>query len=219
MKISLMEFGEFILNTLIVIGLAMLIRTYVASPFHVYGPSMCNTLNYIDNQCDDAYGDLIVVNEFIFQNFFGWQVSEPKMGDVIVFRPTEKSEDYYVKRVIGLPGDKIKVEGGYVYKFTDNEYVLLDESTYLNEDSYGQTLMPQVDQAGVFEVPEGRYFVMGDNRNRSTDSRSCFSNSFGGSCLNDDLDAYVPIERIRGKASLVIWPFENIQHLGNPYSS
>ena len=148
MRISLLEVGEFVLNTLIVIGLAMLIRTYVASPFHVYGPSMCNTLNFIDDQCDDAYGDLIVVNEFIFQNFFGWQVSEPNVGDVIVFRPTENSEDYYVKRVIGVPGDQLKVEGGYVYKLIDGEYELIDESSYLNEDSYGQTLMPQVARAG-----------------------------------------------------------------------
>lgn len=93
-------------------------------------------------------------------------LSEPERGDVVVFRyPDDPTGDtLYVKRVIGLPGETIEVKDGVV--FVDNVGL---EETYLKEETYGDF--------GPYEVPEDSYFMMGDNRNNSLDSRY-WSNKF-----------------------------------------
>lgn len=211
--------ADFVLNAVIVLVLAFGIRTYIVSPFRVFGPSMCNTLNYIDDKCSDGYGDLMLVNEFVYQDFFGFKVSAPAVGDVIIFRPPERRDQFYVKRIIGVPGDRIKIEGGYVYKWSDGGYVLLDESSYLSDENYGQTFLARTEQSAEYVVPEDSYFVMGDNRNRSTDSRRCFITSFGGTCTPDSPDVFITTKDIRGKAWIVLWPLQNTSMIKNPFKS
>lgn len=195
------------LNILIIVGLALVIRTYLVSPFHVYGPSMCDTLNFIDEECVDTYGEYIIVNEIVYHEFFGESISNPKNGDVIVFRPPNGNKDFFVKRIIGSPGDKIKIQDGLVYRWSNIEekYVKLDESSYLSKENLGRTFIPGK-ESEEFEVPEDSYFAMGDNRTRSTDSRVCFRAVSSAECTGDQEMAFVPRKNIRGKAWVVFWP-------------
>jgi len=204
---------DLLFNLVVIVVLALLIRTYIVSPFHVFGPSMCDNLNYVDGTCLDNYGEYIIVNEAVYQRVFGKSFGEPSVGDIIIFRPPENGEDYYVKRIVGVPGDRVKIENGLVYKWDDDEWMEFEES-YLNEDSAGKTFIPRRDSQ-EYEVPEDRYFVLGDNRNRSTDSRNCFKVSFASNCDSDSDNTFVKSDDIRGKAALVFWPPKSIRLISN----
>ncbi len=200
------------LNLLIVFGLVFVIQTFIASPFKVYGPSMCNTLNYLNDECVHGYGEYIIVNKLIYQDILGWSLSEPSRGDVIVFHPPHSQEQFYIKRIIGVPGDTIKLIDGKVYLFND-EYETGYElpETYLNDDNSDNT-KPSTNRVTTFDVPEGQYFVMGDNRRQSTDSRSCFRDAFEGACRGEGA-YFLPEKNIEGKASVVLWPLNKIRTL------
>lgn len=204
---------DLVLNVIFVVVLAFIIRHFIMSPFHVFGPSMCNTINNYDGKCNDSYGDYLIVNEFIYQDFFGKRIADPQAGDIVVFQPPTDLSQYYVKRIIGVPGDRIKIENGYVYKFFNGVYEELDESAYLSDENLGRTYGPFGVNAIEFSVPEGNYFAMGDNRNRSTDSRQCFSGASREVCDSNNENAFVPIDNIRGKASLIFFPFKNAKVL------
>lgn len=105
--------------------------------------------------------------------------------------------DYYIKRIIGLPGDQVKISNGQVYI---NGKRL--EENYL---SSGDTNVPGQRNAN-YTVPADSYFVLGDNRNNSIDSRSCFKNS----CKKEDGTPFVPRQNIIGKATFVFWPRTSI---------
>ena len=110
----------------------------------------------------------------------------PGRGDVIVFEPPAQAASPldYVKRVIGLPGESVETRDGLVYIHKlDGEVAELDESAYLGIATIGSYV------SGV--IPEGSYFVMGDNRNESGDSRQGWT---------------VPLSDIVGRAWVVIWP-------------
>ena len=207
---------DVLLNLVIIVVLALLIRNFLISPFQVFGPSMCDTLNSVDGECISGKGEYIIVNEAIYQSFFGWRFSEPKAGDIIVFRPPNNDKDYYVKRIIGVPGDKIKIENGVVFKWDRSKFVNIDESGYLNSDNLNNT-KNGVGSSNVYAVPKDRYFAMGDNRSHSTDSRNCFRSSFPSTCTSDNENAFVPIESIRGKAWVVFWPPKSMRALSDPY--
>ncbi len=198
------------LNLLIVFGLVFVIQTFIASPFKVYGPSMCDTLNYIDDECLYGYGEYIIVNKLVYHDFFGKSLKEPSRGDIIVFHPPHSKEQFYIKRIIGVPGDTIKLIDGNVYLF-NREYETGYELSepYLNSDNSGNTL-PSTNRVTTFEVPEGKYFVMGDNRQHSTDSRSCFRDVYEGGCRGEG-EYFLPKENIEGKASVVLWPLNKIR--------
>lgn len=204
--------GDIILNLAILIGLVFVIRTYFVKPFHVFGPSMCDTINYIDGECTYDFGELIIVDRFSYQNFFGWQVSTPQRGDIVVFNPpagTNHSDEVYIKRIIGLPGETIRIENGEVIIENEKnpEGTVLEEP-YLNEQNRDHTEVQQFN-LNNFKVPADKYFVMGDNRQASTDSRSCFKRKFSDSC-NDDA-GYISLIDIQGKAWLTFWPFSKIR--------
>lgn len=111
--------------------------------------------------------------------------SDPQRGDIIVFKyPDDPSQDF-VKRVIGLPGDTVEIKQGVTY--VNGE--VLDEP-YLNET-------PAKLDFGPYVVPDDCYFVMGDNRNNSNDSRKW-------------KNTYVPRDYILGKAMFCYWPFNRI---------
>ena len=119
-------------------------------------------------------GELVMVNKLAYK------LGELQRGDIVVFHYDE-SEDY-VKRLIGLPGDEIEVQNGIVYISGVPRI-----ETYLNE-------VPTY--TGKWVVPEGKLFVLGDNRNQSSDSHSW---------------GFVPVEEVMGRAVLIYWPPEKIR--------
>ncbi|MBN1494717.1 signal peptidase I [Candidatus Peregrinibacteria bacterium] len=200
------------LNLLIVFGLVYIIQTFIASPFKVFGPSMCDTLNNLNNECQQGYGEYIIVNKLIYKDFFGWSLSQPDRGDIIVFHPPHTQEQFYIKRIIGIPGDTIKLIDGNVFLFNEDYptgYELPEE--YLNENNKGKT-NPSTNRETSFSVPDDQYFVLGDNRNESTDSRSCFRDAFQGGCRGEEA-YFLPRANIEGKAWVVLWPLNHIRVL------
>lgn len=135
---------KFALITLIII---IPIRLYVAQPFIVSGDSMFPTFHN---------GEYLIVDEL------SYDFKSPARGDVIIFRFPEDPSKYFIKRVIGLPGETVTVSGGHVYVTTaDGQRLTLTES-YLKQPT---------NKPVVTKVPAGQYFVMGDNRLVSYDSR------------------------------------------------
>lgn len=105
--------------------------------------------------------------------------------DILVFVPPDEPDTVYIKRVIGLPGETVVVCDGSVYA----DGVRLDDSFVKNPmNTKGD---------GTYVVPDGCYFVMGDNRNQSDDSRFW-------------TEKYVPVENVEGRAKFIIFPFKNI---------
>ena len=123
--------------------------------------------------------------EQIMVNKLAYSFSDPKRGDVVIFTPPKETgaRSDYIKRIIGLPGETVTIKDGVVYIQKQNgESMILDEP-YIAE-------LARVDYQGS-TIPEGRYFVMGDNRNDSSDSRGGWT---------------VPIDNIVGKAWFTYWP-------------
>lgn len=152
--------------------LAIILRTFVIQAFFIPSGSMENTL---------LPGDMILVNKFIY--YF----TDYKHGDIIVFKYPKEPEKDYIKRVIGLPGDTVEIKNGDIY-INDK----LTEEKYTKQKAADDIILHASAGADVplskIKVPEGKLFVMGDNRNNSQDSR------FWG---------YLPKENIRGKALLI----------------
>jgi len=156
------EYAESIIWALLI---ALIIRTFIVQAFVIPSGSMENTL---------LIGDHIFVNKFIFGTkipFTGSKIlplRNPKRGDVIVFiYPEDRSKDF-IKRVIGVPGDEIKIINKQVYvndiPYRNPHEVHKDSSTLPAQDSHRDNLAP-------VRVPADSYFVMGDNRDNSYDSR------------------------------------------------
>jgi signal peptidase I len=114
---------------------------------------------------------------FVIVNKLGYKLGDPSRGDIIVFRLPSDPSQRYIKRVIGLPGEEISIRGGSV----------LMNGQKIIEPYVGVT----TSRGGSWNVPADSYFVMGDNRNNSSDSR---------------VWGYVPAENIIGKAVIVYWP-------------
>ena len=125
--------------------------------------------------------------EFLLINRVAYKLGEPSIGDIIVFHAPGSSEMDYIKRVIGLPGDQVRIENGTVYV---NDQPLFE--TYIAD---------QPNYTGIWDVPEGQYFVLGDNRNNSSDSH---------------LWGFVPEDDIVGRALLIYWPISEITILNHP---
>ncbi|HEY9078256.1 MAG TPA: signal peptidase I [Anaerolineaceae bacterium] len=128
----------------------------------------------------------LVPGEFILVNKLAYRFSGFHRGDVVVFHYPRNPEEDYIKRVIGLPGETIHIANGVV---TVNGNPL--------KESYIYT--PPAYQ-GTWEVPQGQIFVLGDNRNQSSDSHSW---------------GFVPIENVVGKAIMVYWPLDKAKLLND----
>ena len=206
---KLKDFGlnvlDILINVIVIVVLVYFVRSYIIAPFQVYGPSMCDTLNSYDGNCHNEFGEYIIINKAIYLGIIG----EPQRGDVIVFKPPIEKDDYYIKRIIGVPGDTIEIEGGKLYLTNEEnpDGVELSEP-YLSERNAGHTATYGNSE---FEVPEEHYLVMGDNREKSTDSRSCFTDPFSGGCGRDDTTPFLPEENITGKAWIVLHPFNRVR--------
>jgi signal peptidase I len=127
--------------------------------------------------------------EYLLTDKVTYRFHEPERGDVVVFKAPSQNGEEFIKRIIGLPGERVSIKNGKVY--IDGK--LLDESEYLSPSVYtsGGFFLKENQES---TVPSGQYFVMGDNREYSSDSRN-----FG------------PIgkEKITGRAWFVYWPLNN----------
>lgn len=141
------ELFELIRFTLVVLAIVIPIRVFIAQPFIVNGESMEPTL---------ANGDYLIIDEISYRN------KDPQRGEVIVFRfPTEQRR-YLIKRVIGLPSEIVSISGNKITITTHDGNVIQLNESYLNGDfsSYG-----------TWNLGDDEYFVLGDNREHSSDSR------------------------------------------------
>ncbi len=163
---------SFFRDTLLTILLAAVIffgLRSVVQNFSVEGPSM--SPNFQD-------GQMLLVSKMLYH------FEEPQRGDVVILIPPFKTPDNkdYIKRIVGLPGESVEVRDGTVYIHQGSKVFPLDEP-YLHTHMYGTYT------SGV--IPPNSYFVMGDNRNNSSDSRGGW---------------FVPKENIVGKTWFSIWP-------------
>lgn len=173
---------------IIAVILALFIRTFIIQAFKIPSGSMIPTLQI---------GDHILVNKFIygvrvpFLNYTVIPVEEPKRGDIIVFEyPVETDKDF-IKRVVGIPGDVVQVKNKKV--FVNNEPLNHDPGVYSDPHVIPGQINPR-DNFGPVTVPKGKYFVMGDNRDNSYDSR------FWG---------FVDESDVLGKALIIYWSWDN----------
>jgi len=198
------------INVGVILILVFVIQKWLIAPFDISGASMCDTLNYIEGECESGYGEKIIINEA------GYIFSDPARGDIVVFKAEQEEDKYYIKRVIGLPGETVEIKNGKVYitKINEDEAKKLNEE-YLNTNNFDNT-QAYFSDFSVFTIPEDHYFMLGDNRGASTDSRSCFMNSINLSCKNSPERAFISKENIRGKAWIIWWPLQNLRTIDHP---
>lgn len=148
-KSKLREVVDFLIPIIIAVVVALLLKTFVFANAVVPTGSMLNTIQK---------GDRIIASRLAYIN------DEPERYDIVIFKYPDDESKYFVKRVIGLPGETVQIVNGIVYVTkTDGETVQLD-------DSFVTNCVP-VGDYGPYEVPEDCYFMLGDNRNYSKDSR------------------------------------------------
>lgn len=176
------EVLEWIKAIAIALVLVVLIRWLLFKPFIVDGPSMKPNFHT---------GERVIVNEILYD------IRSPQRGEVIVFHVPSEGRDF-IKRVIGVAGDTVKVEGDVVTvngEPVNETYIqeAIDEAHNKNT-LYNNKNFPN-EEFSDDVVPEGHVFAMGDNRSDSTDSR---------------MIGYVPLEDIVGRADLIFWPIKDI---------
>ncbi len=168
-------------ETLVIAGaIFVVIYAFLFRPFQVNGQSMYP--NYHNG-------------EYILTNLITLRISDIKRGDVVVFNAPVDDDKDFVKRIIGEPGDEVMVKAGFVFV----NGIRLDESGYLPPD-YKTYAGAFISEGQTVVVPEGSYFVLGDNRNFSSDSREW---------------GFVPRDKMIGKSFLVYWPineFKFVKH-------
>jgi len=196
---------DILIDVAIVVLMVVVIRLFLFAPFQVHGQSMCDTFNVFNGECYSGDGEYVLTSRLSTWDILDWSPTSIQRGDVVIFlAPYTEQKEYYIKRVIGLPGETVKVEDGYVYvEDEDGNFVQLEE-TYLNGDNYGNT-NPHRTTSQIFAVPEDSYFVLGDNRMKSNDSRRCFQNI---GC-NENSSPYLEEDRIEGEVKMVIFPFSH----------
>lgn len=165
------ELLEDVIMVVVVLLAVFLIKNYVLINAVIPSGSMENT---------------IMTGDRVFGSRLSYRFGEPERGDIVIFKFPDNEEELYIKRVIGLPGDKVDIRDGLVY-LNDSQEPL--EEPYLRETPTGDF--------GPYEVPEGCYFMLGDNRNWSKDSRLWEH-------------TYVTRDEILAKAVFRYYPFDAI---------
>jgi signal peptidase I len=173
----------------IAVILALFIRAFIVQAFKIPSGSMKNTL---------LVGDYILVNKFIygvkvpFTDMTVIPVKEPKRGDIIVFKfPLDTSKDF-IKRVVGVAGDTVEIRSKKVY--VNGEPQNDDFTIHTKPYVLSAQVQPR-DNFGPVTVPEGKLFMMGDNRDESNDSR------YWG---------FVDLSAVRGKAIIIYWSWDKL---------
>lgn len=202
-KKQLLEMLDMVIEVSLAAIVFFTIHTFIASPFVVSGRSM-------DNTFQDK--EFLLVNRFTYNKLIG----NPDRGDVIIFHPPTPTKEYYIKRIIGVPGDTVSFKNDAVYlngKLLSEPYtkcISKMEANDLNAKSRGICdYSLRIVENHSFTVPEGQYFVMGDNRNASSDSRTCFGMPNDRTCTESAAAHFVPRENIVGKAWFVFWPLSS----------
>ena len=203
--------------------IALIIRSFIAEPFNIPSGSMKPNL---------------LVGDFIFVTKWSYGYSRhslpfslplipkkifskmPKRGDIAVFKTPEDNRTDYIKRVIGLPGDKVRVTNGEIYlnqikvlRNKLNDFIDNDKNAFIKRirkyEEFHNNLTFEVldimdngiaDNTELFIVPEGHFFVMGDNRDNSQDSRF-------------KTVGFIPLENLVGKARFIFFSLENSRFL------
>ena len=172
-KSTFREYAEAIVIALV---LALVIRTFIVQAFKIPSGSMLPTLQI---------GDHILVNKFIFH------FVSPQRGEIIVFKYPKDEKRDFIKRVIGLPGEKLEVRDKQV--FINDRPLVESYAVHADPDVQDESFSPR-DFLGPIVIPPGEYFMMGDNRDHSMDSR------FWG---------FLDQKKIRGKAFLIYWSWDS----------
>ena len=173
--VKLREFVRDTVETVLIALVLFLAINAVSARIRVESVSMQPTL---------FAGNYVIVNKLAYR------LGEPQRGDVIVLKyPPDPGREPYIKRVIGLPGDEVRIDNGNVY--INGELLVEPYLTVVTN------------QGGEWRVPPDSLFVMGDNRNNSSDSRSW---------------GMVPLENVIGKGLVIFWPPEQWGLLGFPYA-
>lgn len=165
------ELLEDVVLVIVVLAVVFILKNYVLINAVIPSGSMENT---------------IMTGDRVFGNRLAYRFGEPERGDIVIFKYPDNEEELYIKRVIGLPGDKVEIRDGLVY-LNDSAKPL--EEPYLKETPVGDY--------GPYQVPEDGYFMLGDNRNWSKDSRF-WENT------------YVTREKVLAKAVFRYYPFDEI---------
>ena len=229
--------GNFIVETaktiVFAIAIAFVLRTLLFQPFHIPSASMEPTLyegDYIiTTKYSLGYGTYsaspikLPMTKRVFENI-------PKRGDVIVFKP-EGTKVHYIKRLVGIPGDEIQMIDGFLYvngkkqatqkiadTTTTNEVGnVLRAQQYKENFSesgnshliYDKQIGSEADNTGIFSVPDGHYFFMGDNRDHSADSRIPASRGGIG---------FVPAVNLVGRAEFILLSVKDEFELFKPWT-
>jgi len=225
------SWNETVRTVLVALALALFFRSFFFEPFHIPSGSMKNTM---------LVGDYLFVSKYRYGYsrysfplglplFEGraMELTEPKRGDIVVFRPPSNPRIDFIKRVIGLPGDHIQVKDGVL--FINGEALkrkLIGDvadsdipGTMKTVQEFAETL-PEgkvihvlkrtsegfANNTPMYTVPERHYFMMGDNRDNSHDSR-----------FLDDV-GYVSEENIVGRAEIIFYSNDGTAHLSDPAS-
>ena len=174
------SFWEMVRFALLALLIVIPIRIFVAQPFIVSGNSMIPTF----------YN-----NEYLIIDELSYRFHEPARDDVVVFRYPKDTTKFFIKRIIGLPGDTITIDGGRVtIKNTDNPEGFVMEEPYVKNRSSNQLSVT---------LKQDEYFVMGDNRIASSDSR---------------IWGVLPRNLIVGRAFLRLLPLSSVSYLPGAYS-
>ena len=231
---TLMTVIKFLRDIVVIFLIAFAIRSFLVTPFQIQGVSMDDSFSDREYILVNTFGYLKFdthFNEFLHSNpdpvsgtiaqllkKIPIHVGDPKRGDVIVLKPhIDKSREYYIKRVIGLPGETVRIFDGKVFikKVDAEDFVEINES-YLSLVNSGQTLVNDQRTEKIFEIPENSYWVMGDNRLNSSDSRNCFKN-----CNLPNSTHFLAREDILGKVAMSFGYFnifdkkEGFPHFGS----
>lgn len=181
---------EYVVVTVLAVAVAFAVQSWLMKPYRIPSGSMLDTLRP---------GDRVLVNRVVYH------LRDPHRGDVIVFRYPEDPHVVFIKRVVGVPGDVLEVRDGRLYvngRAAPEPYVHrtdgLRDPTFAEGSVAGSTMHDPWSLFAPFEVPAGQYFVMGDNREVSDDSRDWGT---------------VPRTAIVGEGFATYWPLSRLRSL------
>jgi signal peptidase I len=178
---------DYAVIAVVAIGLALVIQAYLVKPYRIPSPSMVDTLEI---------GDRVLVNRVVYH------LQDLEHGDVVVFRWPKNRDVVFIKRVVGLPGDRLQAKDGKLYVdgvAQEEPYVHktngVTDPTNPSGTIVGTTMSQPWGLSDEYTVPEGHYFMMGDNRTNSDDSR---------------VWGPVPENDLIGEAFFVYWPLDRL---------